>query len=547
MTKVEEKFTSDIFGPRVISTILWSVIISVCWLVISIVFLLTIQSPLDVFSNLGLAVQLVITPSSWFYSLLLISTCVLLGIFQSRHFTTTPNVLGSWATILSDCFRLNTLKVLGMFTLFGVIIAWCFLKLSSSRFPDLITSCQTSSYCLHDGHLMLLEMGFSTGLWLGFSYKFNSSSYVAFPIIFKDKTSQVKQLLRVLLISSVLESIKIFKYFIVFHIVFGQIITNSLSKIVFLQSDLSLADMTSYLDIGLIITSLVIASLIILINNTTLAMFNIFSCQPLELSLSDHLDCLVSDDNLMKLLSLQHLSSLSCKSTAIRQEIFSLSQPGGHPHTWNTVSKSCISKITYITNSLTNIISPPPPVNKVKPEAIPVSVNSPYIRRLAPSCSKSQVEDLVPAPPPSAHLWTIISKSMEDLKTKPILSALFKTDPDVEIRRVLSECRGVIWDIDILSHLTASSITEDKLGVVQKDLPVILSSLLDLEQVIDRCRSLLSRRTNLPDISLKLELRTAVKAGIYRIVVKFGDHLKAVPLDSGHKKKIINYQQFLET
>lgn len=38
------------------------------------------------------------------------------------------------------------------------------------------------------------------------------------------------------------------------------------------------------------------------------------------------------------------------------------------------------------------------------------------------------------------------------------------------------QSQAAIWSVDALSHLVANSITEDRFGVVQKELPTILTS-----------------------------------------------------------------------
>jgi nucleoporin NDC1 len=48
------------------------------------------------------------------------------------------------------------------------------------------------------------------------------------------------------------------------------------------------------------------------------------------------------------------------------------------------------------------------------------------------------------------------------------------------------------------------------------------------------------------DQQLKYELRAAIKAAIYRIVVKFGDHINEVPVPPEYGKRIQNFLNFLE-
>ncbi|MEE6495595.1 hypothetical protein FKM82_002092 [Ascaphus truei] len=55
---------------------------------------------------------------------------------------------------------------------------------------------------------------------------------------------------------------------------------------------------------------------------------------------------------LVKYLALQDLTLLSQYSPSRRQEVFSLSQPGGHPHNWTAISRECLSLLNNLTTRL---------------------------------------------------------------------------------------------------------------------------------------------------------------------------------------------------
>merc|ERR1712203_20333 len=102
------------------------------------------------------------------------------------------------------------------------------------------------------------------------------------------------------------------------------------------------------------------------VNSTMLAVFGIAACEPLDLNLDEAVAGLDSKGApLQRLLSLQQLAELTAgpeKST--RAGVFVLSQPGGHPHTWNSLRVACLDAINDISSSITAAISPkavPPP------------------------------------------------------------------------------------------------------------------------------------------------------------------------------------------
>lgn len=167
------------------------------------------------------------------------------------------------------------------------------------------------------------------------------------------------------------------------------------------------------------------------------------------------------------------------------------------------------------------------------------------MRRLAP-ISGAKLED-VSVPPtssPATQMVSNITSMLDSLKKQPGLALLFKVQPDAGLRAIFCQSQAAIWSVDVLSHLVANSITEDRFGVVQKELPTILTSLLTLDQKMYGPRKTGGMVDE--DIKLKHELKSAIKAGLYRIAIQFGEHIQAVPLNRELSAKMINYQKLLE-
>jgi len=156
------------------------------------------------------------------------------------------------------------------------------------------------------------------------------------------------------------------------------------------------------------------------------------------------------------------------------------------------------------------------------------------------------LEDLAVAPTasPVTQIVSTITSMLESLKKQPVLSLLFKVQPDAQLRACFCKSQEAIWSVDILSYLVANSIAEDRFGVVQKELPTILTSLLTLDQKMFGPKRLGGMMDG--DIRLRQELKGAVKAGLYRIAIQFGEHIQAVPLSREQSSKMINYQKLME-
>ena len=85
--------------------------------------------------------------------------------------------------------------------------------------------------------------------------------------------------------------------------------------------------------------------------------------------------------------------------------------------------------------------------------------------------------------------------------------------------------------------MVCSSLMEDKFGVVQRDLTMILTSLVKLDNELSR--------TKLQEIQQNI-LRQTVKAALYKISLKFGPHLNDISLPGNVAQKMKNYSKLLE-
>jgi len=145
---------------------------------------------------------------------------------------------------------------------------------------------------------------------------------------------------------------------------------------------------------------------------------------------------------------------------------------------------------------------------------------------------------------PAKEMLSSITNLLDRLKKQPGVSMLFKVQPEAGMRAIFCKSQAAIWSVDILSHLVAASITEDRFGVVQKELVIILTSLLTLDQKISGNRKPVGNSDE--DVRLKQELKAAVKAGLYRIAIQFGEHIQAIPMERELSNKMMNYHKFLE-
>jgi nucleoporin NDC1 len=128
---------------------------------------------------------------------------------------------------------------------------------------------------------------------------------------------------------------------------------------------------------------------------------------------------------------------------------------------------------------------------------------------------------------------------------------LFGELPEKRLRHMLvTKGQLVIWTTQSLALLASASFEEDSYGVVQKDLPAIITALLQLKQILDKLLKAgsykKSYRNDRFDIKMKNALRSAVKRSLYRIAVTFGQYLNELPLSNDSLQQMQNFLKFKE-
>lgn len=136
-------------------------------------------------------------------------------------------------------------------------------------------------------------------------------------------------------------------------------------------------------------------------------------------------------------------------------------------------------------------------------------------------------------------------------KTKPVISYFLTEFPDAKSRKLFASAQLDIWAVEALCNLVAASFREDNYGVVQKTLPQILTSVIKLQENVEKHLKLVSSgrrnggRGSL-DLPLKYVLHSSLKSCIYRIINVFGAHLLNLDLPSDTSYKLKLFMDFKE-
>ncbi|KAM7400273.1 hypothetical protein PAMA_004800 [Pampus argenteus] len=634
--------------------ICWRAAASIAWAVLLLppttavfVFLgrFSLLHPIQTISE---CLSLIANASAIFSLILLCGVILMVGFLNLKYYTVIPTIACSKIALLGQLLHprqfLNSLA----HCIMGVIVAWCCAITVGGRYETLGYPCKQSDgspqMCLNEYHLLLLLagafVGFSHSL-LGVIYNMN---YVSFHTVQQYKYLRFKGSLPLVVKCSATQALYSVRNYIVVYLFLGYIPRAWICKTLNLQLNSSahpLDTIAGLLDLSLLYHLWICATFLLLTWYITLLLFRIFVTEvysfPVQSSFTeDAHQCLpnvLTDKQpiILKFLALQDLALLSQHSPSRRSEVFSLSQPGGHPHNWNAISKECLSLLADLTQRLVNyhdtvatngrakslstgserktssetsvisgtddLMSPRPTLLMKTPASVftrsiagspaspltapftpdlnspfaspglrrltaPVdqyspwhgSVQSPHIMRRAPklwsTSTDSQANGSIPPSPPS------VPNAKQDYK--PSLLAQFLQNrkeqlPEASSQALFADSQAHIWALEGLSYLVEASFSEDHFGVVQTALPSILSSMLVLQEAVDRHFKLphasskpVRSTSSMGDSTyktLRFALRATLKTAIYRITTTFGDHLNAVQMSAEHRKRL---QQFLE-
>ncbi|XP_014853173.1 PREDICTED: nucleoporin NDC1 isoform X1 [Poecilia mexicana] len=601
-----------------------------------------------------------------FSFILLGGVVTMVGFLNLEYYTVIPTIACSKIALLGQL--LHPRQVINSFAhcLMGVIVGWCCAVTAGSRYETLGCPCKSSDGVpqmgLNEYHLVFLL----AGAFVGFSHSLlgviHNINYVSFNAVQQYKYLHFKGSLPLVLKCSAIQAFYSIRNFTVAYFFLGYIPKTWICKTLNLHLDSSvhrLDSITGFVDLSLLYHLWISATFLLFTWYTTLLLFRIFVTEvysfPVQPTFTeDSRQCLprvLTDQQpmILKFLALQDLALLSKHSPSRRSEVFSLSQPGGHPHNWNAVSRECLALLADLTQRLVayhetvatngrakslssgserktssdtsfssgteDLMSPRPTFLTKTPTSVfarsfaggphspltapftpdldspfssptlrrltgPVdqcspwhgSVQSPHIMRRAPKLWSTSAESQVSSSPPRSpasvpspkheptkpsFLAQFLQNRKEQVKNfmakRVLIMYLFNKLPEASSQALFADSQAHIWALEALSYLVQASFTEDQFGVVQTTLPSILSSMLHLQEAVDRHFKLphasskpVRSANSMEDFTyktLRFALRATLKTAIYRITTTFGSHLNAVQMSAEHRKRL---QQFLE-
>ncbi|KAK2900972.1 hypothetical protein Q8A67_009087 [Cirrhinus molitorella] len=356
--------------------VIWRAVASIAWSVLllpvttAVFVLLSRFSLFHPIQWISECTSLLMASSTIFSLVVLCGVVLITGFFNLEFYTLVPSIPCSRMALLGTVLHPRQCVHSLVYCTMGMLVMWCASVTIGGRYSTLGSPCRQSESgevvtCLNEYHVFLLL----AGAFMGYSHSFlgvvQNTYYVSFQPIQQYKYPRFKGSLPMLVKCSVIQSLYSARNFAALYFFFGYVPKTWISSTLNLQIDSSvqpLDSLTGLLDFSLLYHLSISGTFLYLTWYLTVLLFRIYVTEaysfPVQSTFTEDAEqCLpkvLAEKNtlVMKFLALQDLALLSQHSPSRRLEVFSLSQPGGHPHNWNAISRECLSLLSELTQRL---------------------------------------------------------------------------------------------------------------------------------------------------------------------------------------------------
>uniref|UniRef100_H3DBN1 Nucleoporin NDC1 n=1 Tax=Tetraodon nigroviridis TaxID=99883 RepID=H3DBN1_TETNG len=365
--RITDSFAQVIYW-RAAASIAWAVLLLPPFTAAFVLFSkFSLFHPAHTFSE---CLSFLTSASAMFSLILLCGVMVIHGFLNLEYYTVVPTIACSKIELLGQLLHPRQLVNSLVCCIMGMIVAWCCAITIGSRYDTLGYTCpqsdgDASQMCLNEYHLVLLLGGAFVGLSHSLLGVIHNMNYVSFSTVQQYKYLCVKGSLPMVVTCSVTQALYSVRSFVIVYFFFGYIPKAWICKTLSLQLDNSVHPLDSIaglLNLSLLYHLWISASFLLFTWHFALLLFRIFVTEvynfPVQSSFTEDVQqCLAKvlsekQPVIMKFTALQDLALLSQHSPSRRCEVFSLSQPGGHPHNWNAISKECLSLLADLNQRL---------------------------------------------------------------------------------------------------------------------------------------------------------------------------------------------------
>lgn len=513
----------------------------------------------------------------WSYFCVLATVTFFQGVICSKNYSNVPPYFKSRFNKFCGIFTSQNILLGALHIIIGGLLVWMHLSIKGGRYGFLMTECNiVYGTCLMEEHYFLFLSGLWSGLYFFLKTSIFHTKYLKFPIIFSSKFSRFKTGICSLLPSLMIECIWPTLYYLIAYYFLGY---NCCSTILFLSSaqleSEPLSNISNLLNFSLIFQLWLYQLIFVLVINSMYLLFelyltewvlfefkqnNVFDIDESRMTLSEALS--IDKVPIMQHLGYLDLVTIVQKDKTRRSILFTLSQPGGHPYNWNCIVEKCIGLIKKFSDDLTAAYVKPqelPPCAPCSTITHVTTFQKEYVYRM-----RNLVKEEVQLPTDQTDIKKeddelFIQKFIKTkwnnfltyLLSKPLISYIFGEIEGGKVCHILFNGQMVIWAADAISSLAVVSLTEDTYGIAQKDLPLIINTLLELKQALDKLQksNIMAKKQDGDDKFIKqifYSLRAATKRSLYRIITSFEIYMEDLALETRTMEQIYSFLTYRE-
>uniref|UniRef100_A0A914DLC3 Nucleoporin NDC1 n=1 Tax=Acrobeloides nanus TaxID=290746 RepID=A0A914DLC3_9BILA len=232
---------------------------------------------------------------------------------------------------------------------------------------------------------------------------------------------------------------------------------------------------------------------------------------------------LTNEDALFKMFGMKNLRDSTMKDPKERQEVYTLSQPGGHPRNWNSIRDVCLAILRQISSHLEAENVGMQAGNSKFISSLTVGIENPNrAALLLPPTLKPRFLGGIPQSKPLSPLAAFLKPYVEKIQ------AWYFMDPPVitTYESIMAQ-----YAIESLYLLAMNAFKEDTYGVVQRDLAKIATIFLDFEVNIDtfiRAKNL--NPSDKRSISSIQDIEAVLTEALCKLYVQYQDHIDTLNL-----------------
>ncbi|XP_076298460.1 nuclear division cycle 1 [Lasioglossum baleicum] len=515
----------------------------------------------------------------WSYFCILATVTFFQGIICSKSFSNTPPYMKSRFAKFCGMLTSQSILLCTLHVIIGGLLVWLHLLVKGGTYNFLTTECKVVyGTCLMEEQYILFLSGFWCGLYFFLKTSLFRINYLKFPIISLSKVFRFKTEICLMLPSWMIKCVWPVVYYLVAYYFLRSYCRSIILFLISAQLESEpLSSISNLLSLSLIFQLWLYHLTYVLTIETMYLLFDLYLTEwvPFDFKQSqtfsneDSVITLTEALSMDKIPIMQQLGYLDLVTMAEKEKsrrgiLFTLSQPGGHPYNWNCIVEKCTSLIKKFSDDLNAACTKiQEPLTMNAPTSTTITKNAAiqtgYVYRM-----RNLVREETPVSAQQDEIKTYVENELfiqKFIKTKwnnfltyllskPLISYIFGEIEGGQVCHILFNGQSIIWAVQAISSLAVLSLSEDSYGIVQKDLPLIITTLLDLKQTLDKLqKSNFMTKKQGDDQFIKQifqSLCTTTKRSIYRVVINFETYIGDLALEPATMEQLHHFLVYRE-